>query len=67
MEKNFSQNKLEVFKSYYYPKTGSRFEIFNQIYEVDAEDEIEQTEEVKNVKTSKSNKIVKPKITKKKK
>jgi hypothetical protein len=51
MQHNFSSNKLDVLQSYYYPKTGSRFEIFNEMYlDEIQEKEIESISDVKKDK-----------------
>ena len=65
MQHNFSSNKLDVLQSYYYPKTGSRFEIFNEMYTDDVKEE--EVDNAKEEKVIVSDKKVKSKSKKYKK
>jgi hypothetical protein len=65
MERNFAPNKLEIFRSYYFPKTGSRYEVFNEMYTDDVKEE--EVDNAKEEKVIVSDKKVKSKSKKYKK
>jgi hypothetical protein len=59
MEKQFPPNKINVLKSYYYPETGSRYEVFNTMYESEENKESSdsiQSDSIPNKKTDKPSK-----------